>query len=302
MNGWRDFFLFQKSDRRIVVLLSVVLLCSVVFLIAYRWHREAIDAQLSDNERDSLQQPLTGQTATPHAFDPNTVTYDELVAMGVEGRKAHTLINYRTAGKVFRTPDDLLDTYHWTSADVERLRPYISIDAAFVAENKRVQMAKRPRSSAELTAVNHETDRGNFDARPQRVSDKFATHTLVDINTADTTLLKRIPGIGSYYARSIVQLRHHLGGFVSVAQVDEHIGNFPPQAMAWLKVEPTTLTRLSISTSGDSLFRHPQLRRYAKALRNYQRLYGPITTPEQLRRTNILTQEELEKVEPYLRW
>ena len=48
----------------------------------------------------------------------------------------------------------------------------------------------------------------------------------IELNRADTTALKRIPGIGSYYARKIVQHRDKLGGFVSIAQLEE-LENLP---------------------------------------------------------------------------
>lgn len=41
------------------------------------------------------------------------------------------------------------------------------------------------------------------------------------LNTADTTALKTVPGIGSYYARKIIAYGQRLGGYVSVDQLDE---------------------------------------------------------------------------------
>ena len=43
----------------------------------------------------------------------------------------------------------------------------------------------------------------------------------VSLNTADTTALKRIPGIGSYYASRIADYRKKLGGFASAEQILE---------------------------------------------------------------------------------
>ena len=57
------------------------------------------------------------------------------------------------------------------------------------------------------------------------------------LNTADTTALKTIPGIGSYFARKIVEYGERLGGYVSVDQLDE-IEDFPLDAKRYL-VKPT---------------------------------------------------------------
>ena len=57
----------------------------------------------------------------------------------------------------------------------------------------------------------------------------------MELNTADTATLKKIPGIGSYYARKIVAYREALGGFVSKSQVTE-IDGLPPDIVQWFRV------------------------------------------------------------------
>ena len=42
-----------------------------------------------------------------------------------------------------------------------------------------------------------------------------------DLNAADTTQLKLLPGIGSGYAKRIIAYRDKLGGFIEVEQVSE---------------------------------------------------------------------------------
>lgn len=44
---------------------------------------------------------------------------------------------------------------------------------------------------------------------------------IVDLNTADTTLLKRLPGIGSSFAKRIVEYREKLGGYCETVQLLE---------------------------------------------------------------------------------
>jgi competence ComEA-like helix-hairpin-helix protein len=55
-------------------------------------------------------------------------------------------------------------------------------------------------------------------------TEKYPPGTVVDLNTADTTVLKKVPGIGSVYARRIVACRNRLGNFHTIAQLREVYG------------------------------------------------------------------------------
>jgi Ni/Co efflux regulator RcnB len=64
----------------------------------------------------------------------------------------------------------------------------------------------------------------------------------VVLNTADTTQLKTVPGIGAYFARKIVQYGLRLGGYVSVDQLDE-IEDFPLDAKEYFTIEKPSRLR-----------------------------------------------------------
>ena len=60
--------------------------------------------------------------------------------------------------------------------------------------------------------------------KPVRVKEKvfkYPKGTLVDVNLADTTELKKIPGIGSGIAKAIVSYRNRLGGFHSIVPMNK---------------------------------------------------------------------------------
>ena len=50
-------------------------------------------------------------------------------------------------------------------------------------------------------------------------SDKFPKGTVVELNSADSTTLRRVPGIGPVFASRIVRFRSLLGGFYTVSQL-----------------------------------------------------------------------------------
>ena len=245
-------------------------------------------------------------------FDPNTVSFESLVSMGISEKKAQTLINYRNAGKVFREPDDLLDTYGWTNEDLASLLPYLRIAPTYqrqtnytASANSADRFSERYANSADRYSERYRERKETADSANTRSPynrNKFKTLTQVDPNTADTTLLQRIPGIGSYYSRSIVRLRERLGGITHLEQLFE-INNFPEEALQWFEL-PTqpAVRKMNINkASFKQLAAHPYVGyEHTKAIQNYIRLYGPITSTEQLRNIHIFTDEELNRLIPYL--
>lgn len=59
---------------------------------------------------------------------------------------------------------------------------------------------------------------------------------MIDLNRADTTELKKIPGIGIGIARAIVAYRNQLGGFYDVGQLQE-LKWITSDMQHWFKVE-----------------------------------------------------------------
>ncbi len=320
----KDYFYFRKSDRRAILALAAVAIVSIAAYALLRTsepktaqppHQQTTPAPPSDAPGSPVETAGEVAAGAPlHVFDPNTVDSATLVGFGISPRLVRTFLRYRAAGKVFRTADDLLDTYGWSEADIAPLRPYIQIGASFRQQPRYAGGRKdygnglqryddHPRSAQAAAYRQRDSiirlQREARNSYPDR--NKFRELTLVDANTADTTLLMRIPGIGSHFASSVVRLRQRLGGFVSVEQLLD-ISNFPEETLEWFFVTPGTQRRINLATTDMSeQGRHPYIGfRRASALSAYQRLYGPIRSAEQLRQTRIFSAEELERLLPYL--
>lgn len=123
----------------------------------------------------------------------------------------------------------------------------------------------------------------------------------VVLNTADTTALKTIPGIGPYFARKIVQYGVRLGGYVNIDQLDE-IEDFPLESKQYLVIQDAQPKKLNINQlSLNELKRHPYINYYqARAIEDYRRLHGPLKSLNDLRLSKDFPPKAIERLMPYV--
>ncbi|MDD2953076.1 MAG: helix-hairpin-helix domain-containing protein [Parabacteroides sp.] len=114
-------------------------------------------------------------------------------------------------------------------------------------------------------------------------SEKFPVGTVTELNSADTTTLKKVPGIGSAFARRIVKYRNLLGGFYTVGQLGEVYGIDAERYEAmksWFSVDSSAISRLNVNQlSAKELASHPyvsykQANIIEKMIRKKGRLQG----------------------------
>lgn len=136
--------------------------------------------------------------------------------------------------------------------------------------------------------------------RPEAYLPKLKPGATIDINTADTTLLKRVPGIGSSFARRIVKYRDLLGGYYVVEQLQEVYGMDRERYNAIYSyftvgtaVRPLTLTI-------DSISYHPYLSwRHKRALRRLLEAEQPLDWSH-LMATGDFTRDDSLRLAPYM--
>ena len=110
----------------------------------------------------------------------------------------------------------------------------------------------------------------------------------IDINTADTTLLKQLPGIGSAYAKWIVDYREKLGGYCETEQLLEVYRMDTARFNSikdYVKIDSTfTPNKLRINSDAFKvLLKHPYLEyEDVKKIVNHREQKGMITSWEQL--------------------
>lgn len=131
--------------------------------------------------------------------------------------------------------------------------------------------------------------------------EKYEPGTLVNLNKADTTELKRIPGIGSGIARMIVNYRNRLGGFYKVEQLRE-INLDAGQLISWFSIDETDIQKISVNKSSiDRLRSHPYIDFYqARAMVEYRRKHGNLQSLKPLVLYEEFNETDLERIAHYL--
>ena len=190
------------------------------------------------------------------------------------------------------TPADTLQKE--TRRDTFQRRPYRNDTKTVYVRTKVVYRDTTYRRGKALSEAEYDSVKAHY-----QVKIKAGEHVV--LNTADTTTLKTVPGIGPYYAKKVVEYGQRLGGYVSVDQLDE-IEGFPLDAKDYLTIENATPRKLNVNTlTLNELRRHPYVNFYqAKAITDYRRLHGPLRSLNDLRLSKDFPPEAIKRLEPYV--
>lgn len=128
---------------------------------------------------------------------------------------------------------------------------------------------------------------------------------VVELNSADTTTLQLLHGIGPAFARRIVQRRDRLGGFTSTDQLLEVYG-FTPDLLdhirPYLQLDTNMLQKINVNNlTLKQLIKHPYMEYYfARDLVNLRSRGVTFSSPEDLLAIPSCTDTLLERILPYL--
>ena len=292
------FFYLQKSDRRTIILLLCVIVAAVVVMKTVddgSTEEAALTLQVTDKQdHRQRQQPRSHayyQTEERKAelfpFDPNTADSTQLLRLGLQPWQVRNIYKFRAAGGVYRQPRDFARLYGLTLKQYRRLEPYIRI--------------KEEDMPAERYFYKYEPIE---ERDTMKYPIKLQAEERIVLNRADTAQLRKVPGIGPYFARKIVEYRERLGGYYRVQQLLE-IEDFPETAVDFFIIpDDTQLRKLNINRlSLNELKRHPYLNFYqARAIVDYRRLHGTIQSLDQLSLLRDFPREAIERLTPYVEY
>ena len=222
--------------------------------------------------QEHKSQPLVITPDEPFLIDTASVKY--LARWGMSERQAEVLVRYRDASGGIFDKEQLSRCYVVSEEVAERMARYV----VFTPHEK---VHAEPETAPE----------------PQRV----------EINTADSLTLISINGIGAKSAAEIIKYRTLLGGYYSVEQLRElksiTESNFE-KILPKIWCDSFVISKIDINFARSlELERHPYIS--ARALRRIvkqRQLKGGWTKIEEMIDDDILSEEEAERLAPYLRF
>ena len=303
---------FSKRDRQAIVALTLTILAGCCFLWVlgeYGKKHELKEVVEKTGKEGKTQYYASEQNSEElFSFDPNTADSTTLLKLGLRPWQVRNIYKYRSHGGIYRKPEDFARLYGLSAHKYKQLLPYIRIadeyrmTAAEYVGNLGKEESQSYYKNRKTNAYD-ESQHGQYDEKviPSNYPRKISTGEHVTLNTADTTELKRVPGIGSYYSKAIIRYGERLGGYVSIDQLDE-IEGFPTEAKQYFIIENPSPRRINVNTmSLSELRRHPYINYYqAKAITDYRRIHGKIGSLNQLSTSPDFTEEAIKRMLPYV--
>ncbi len=272
----RNWFGFERRERRASFILLILTL--IAFFLRYIVPETNLTVVSLSSDPD-LQSLLPEKVADRSSdtimlfpFDPNTATYDTLVLLGLTARQARTLISYRNAGGIFRSPEDIFRIYGIDRETAEAMIPFITI-----RKDHKMELPEK---------------KGNDDK-------------IIELNSTDSLALQSLPGIGPVLSARIIRYRNLLGGYASVDQLKEVYGLTDEtfgRISGRLRTDTLLIKRTELgSATFRELMRIPYLDRYeAASILKFRELGGTITGIYDLVENKLVSAEKAEKIRPYL--
>ena len=318
----QSLFYLHKSDRKVILVLLLFIICCLGLIIFVgNQTTETADVKndslshrklTSFSHKEQLPEVVTSEGRHLFPFDPNTATAEELQQLGLAPYQVRNIIKYRSKGGVYRSPMDFARLYGLTRKQYRELEPYITISdeyepastlasvQAYIAKKEADKRAAHAAYEAYKAQNTYKPNKGN-ERDTLRYPLKLKVGEHINLATADTSQLKKVPGIGSGWARAIVNYGKRLGGYVVVGQLQE-IDGFPEEALPYFSVVNPHTEKINLNTATlTQLRKHPYMNFYqARAICDYRRLKGKLTNLSQLHLLKDFTPETIERLRPYV--
>lgn len=299
---YKDYFTFSRGERNGIIILIILILILIFAPFIYRSFiksspisnsnslskADSFFASLSIKPDESIKnsintienEEIAAQKSIKYfSFDPNTITVEELVQLGLSVKQANVIERYRSKGGRFFSPKDFSKVYVIDSITFKKLNPWIKID---------------------LQAINKQSK-----SRKDTITNINKDPIIVELNSTDTVNLVKIKGIGKAYARRIIAYRNLLGGYINIHQLKEVYGikaELIDAISPFIIVDSTKVRLINLNLiSYEELKKHPYISDYqAKAIIYYRNKVGSIKNANELIANKILPYDKFKNIRSYL--
>ena len=292
----KEYFSYSLSERKaiwiIVCIIVILIFLPNIYIKFHSDHDQTLvntDFSEFDSSFKSIEVKKVNKAINIEKnFDPNKLTKNEWIAIGLNEKTAYIIENYLKKGGKFRKKTDLLKIYGFDSSYYAQISNYIYI------------------ADFDSTKKNHNTIISLNKPQKNWTETKKNNNLLIEINSSDSAQFDQLPGIGKILASRIVKFRKLLGGFYSITQLNEVHGL---QAETYNKIaahvycDTLNIQRIDLNTvSENALRKHPYIGKYkANLIIKYRNFAKKIANPSELVMNNILTKEEFQKLHYYLK-
>ncbi len=322
MNGtWKDLLAFNKRERNgiFVLILLIVLVSSIqVVLPLFKPVYPAIDEseylqfvaqlkqdsityeQLKTERKLELKRKYLAQNRKkyprytdgnkekkkqvwkPVVFNPNDADVAKWMQFGLSLKQAQSIEKYKNKGATFREKSDVRKLFVINEELYQLMKPFIHLPDSL-------------------------PPRDFFEGKEGLKKSKLQTNDnpWIDLNTTDTTELKKLRGVGSYYARQIIWYRDKLGGYYSRNQLYE-IERMRPETVQkiwpFVWVDSNKIIKIHVnSTTAPEMVKHPYFTwNMAISIQDYRDFTKKFKSTHQLVEIGLLNEEIYSKLAPYL--
>jgi len=255
-------------------------------------------------------------------FDPNTADSATFVSLGIRPYVAKNILKYRSKGGKFRKPEDFSRIYGLEKSTFESLLPYILVETGEkTVENPENGFNQIKANNKIDSAIRIETGKSNYGQTEKQEKNitivsgssknskdgvEIVTSTAgFELNSADTSSLQLLKGVGSVTASMIIRYGNQLGGYYDVSQLSEIKGLYPnvlANLQKSMTVNATLIRKININKASlERLKAHPYLDFYqAKAIVGLRTARKGIKDIKELAEFKEFSPEDLEKLKWYL--
>lgn len=301
----RDLFMLSKRERNGVLILIVLIVvtqiaryslsCFIhppgpeplsVYYKKFITDTSRTDAKYTDYD-DAIEQSQGTTQVNPEPFDPNKLDEEGWRNLGFSDKQIAGILKFKEKNGGFKSKADLKKLYAMSKEMYARIEPFVLLpDTHEYASHADYAHNTNPDPQAKAQAL--------------RISSP-----VIELNSADTTELKKIRGFGSFTAKKIVAYRERLGGFRDVSQLLEVWPIRPgllDSVQTNIRLDTSLTEKMNINTVDlERLRKHPYITTgQAKALIAFRDKHGSFREITDIKKCVLIDEVTFARLKPYL--